>query len=161
MNSTMSFSYNANGIDRFTSNLGDPVVVKALLLELRKFFADGEDTQFNHIANIVNISIADLTLAAANSTNRRSWKNAQTTGGLMLVTNGIKYTPRVCFDTYVNGEIFHTDREAADRLASLDQSERDILWANVNELSMKTLRIINAEMNLINQAFENEYFKFS
>ena len=132
--------------------------VRSLLLEFRKFLAQKEDVFFSRIANIVERSVGDEELKAANRTNREAWNRAGV-GMIAFNLNGRDYRSSDWFDIVVNGGIFHDDQAKSDLYKSLDDMSRALAEQSVNSMVMDCLRVLHAERNLIDAGLGNGSFK--
>ena len=146
----MSFDQE-NGLT-WTSDLGDNEDLRSLLLDFRKFVSDDEDTFYYKIANIVEVSIPDVDLKAANRTNREGWKQVLT-GDIQLHVNGVNYDRERCFKLLVNGKWFHSSAELEAEYDGLPAEFQSFILANVNALAIKSINVLVAERNLIREAF--------
>ena len=140
-------------------DLGDTEDLRSLLLDFRKFLADGEDVFFNRVANIVGRAVTDPELHDAHRQNREAWK--QVLGGdLQLVANDHIYTRAHCFDIMVNGKWFHGDADKAAEFDHLPVELQGFVLSNVNALVIKGLGVLHAERNLIRAAFDRNAIQF-
>lgn len=135
--------------------MGDDEDVRSLLLEVRKFFADREDVHFPHIANLVERFVDDDELRNANRVNPQGWKQALGRGsGIALHANGVNYNPERCFDIVINGQLFHDDAAKAAEFERLPSQFQGWVLTNVNAVVLAVLGILQAERNLIMEAFD-------
>lgn len=130
-------------------DLGDEEHLRAMLPDLRKFFAPGDDVSFFGIAKIIERRTTDEQLKDDGRWLREAWKDVVCSGWMHLVIGDKTYKAEDCFDLVLNGEIFHNDRAKAQILADLDDGTRIAVSVVVNSLVMNAVHVLRVQRGLV------------
>lgn len=104
---------------------GDPEDVRSFATEFRKLLLNDDDANFFGICKLIEQHSADEEMRGYSRSNREKWSRLMAgAGGVNLVLN---HRPakrgRELLDVWLNGEVFHSDPEAAAYLAELQRGE--------------------------------------
>lgn len=104
--------------------------LKGYFVDFRFFYGQKEPTHYFRVASMIGKKCNDLRLHQLLKTNKANWNDAS------LLQGWHKYTTDQIFDSYFNGEVFHSAKEKRDSVEEmLSVMENDMV---IHEIAYST-----------------------
>lgn len=100
---------------------GDREQLRSFLAAFRKLHANDEPANMPRTLNVAlrNVNSGHCDLRERLTQIRASWNHTGGVGFIQMKQQGVTLTPAVCFDLWLNGEVFHSDEEKRELLERL------------------------------------------
>lgn len=92
--------------------------LRSLLLQLRRFVAQGDPTNLGHVHNVAFRAISSDTLRGYLAHARKAWRDSIGHGGIRFMFDDQNWTPEYVADLWIDGWYFHANDE---KLATLQR----------------------------------------
>lgn len=142
---------------------GDQEDVRSFAAEFRKLLLNDDDANFNAICNLIEQRSTDDEMRGYSRSNREQWSQLMAgAGGIKLVVNQRPAKRgRELLDVWLNGEVFHSDPEAAAYLTEVERGEvgpmaRALLVQEVQSTLITGLKIAAAQRRVVMHLLDNQ-----
>ena len=145
-----------SGEVQFSATQPNEELFKSMLLSLRQFISQDEPVYIFSIYNICHRVLTNETHRKYLAKSRTILKEAFKSTGMVLHIDQNHYTPKLVWDTYINGLYFHSDSEKMKAIDNLSESERALLKNELFGFVMALCNQVNYVGRIVANALENK-----
>jgi hypothetical protein len=143
----------------FTTDLGDIDHVRSLAPSVRELLSPQEDSHFEKVAKILHRCLTDDELRAYSAGNLAAWKQILA-GEVLLKQNDQPMGGKQLLDVWINGVVFHGDKEELELYNSLQEPLRSMFLQQVHSLLIDCLNVALHQRNVIGEGERRTAFNF-